>query len=73
MSDIRLRKIGVEKSRVFETNFDSVYDYYKRKAEDSGYFGELKLIKERGKVIIYTIIELPPPENDYDYSEDWNL
>lgn len=58
--EIRLHKIGTEKIKVFENNFDKVYDYYKRKAEDSGYWGELKFIKERGKVIIYVVIELPP-------------
>lgn len=59
--EIRLHKIGTEKIKVFENNFDKVYDYYKRKAEDSGYWGELKFVKERGKIIIYVIIELPPP------------
>jgi len=59
--EIRLHKIGTEKIKVFENNFDKVCDYYKRKAEDSGYWGELKFVKERGKIIIYVIIELPPP------------
>ena len=59
--EIRLHKIGTEKVKVFENNFDKVYDYYKRKAEDSGYWGELKFVKERGKIIIYVVIELPPP------------
>ena len=59
--EIRLHKIGTEKIKVFENNFDKVYDYYKRKAEDSGYWGELKFVKERGKIIIYAVIELPPP------------
>lgn len=59
--EIRLHKIGTEKIKVFENNFDKVYDYYKRKAEDSGYWGELKFVKERGKIIIYVVIELPPP------------
>ena len=58
--EIRLHKIGTEKIKVFENNFDKVYDYYKRKAEDSGYWGELKFVKERGKIIIYVVIELPP-------------
>lgn len=55
-----LRKLGTEKVKFFEANFDKVYDYYKRKAEDMGYWGDLKFIKERSKVLIYTIIE------DYD-------
>lgn len=57
---LHLRKLGIEKSKVLESNFDKVYDYYKRKAEDMGYWGELKFIKEKSKVFIYTIIE------DYD-------
>jgi hypothetical protein len=58
--DIRLHKIGVEKIKVFEDNFDKVYDFYKEKAELEGYWGEIKFIKERGKVIIYVVIKLPP-------------
>lgn len=57
---LHLRKLGIEKSKVLESNFDKVYDYYKRKAKDMGYWGELKFIKEKSKVFIYTIIE------DYD-------
>jgi len=57
---LHLRKLGIEKAKVLESNFDKVYDYYKRKAEDMGYCGELKFIKEKSKVFIYTIIE------DYD-------
>jgi hypothetical protein len=57
--EIRLHKIGSEKIKVFENNFDKVYDYYKEKAENSGYWGELKFIKERSKVIIFVVIELP--------------
>lgn len=63
MDDIRLRRIGTEKIKIFENCFDEVYDHYKQKAEDEGYHGELKFIKERGKVIIYTIIELPDPND----------
>lgn len=54
---IRLKKIGVEKVKVLDKYFDSVYDFYKKKAEDKGYWGELKFIKEKSKVFIYTIIE----------------
>ena len=64
MSDVRLHKLGIEKSRVFEVNFDEVYDSYKLKAEDAGYFGDLKFIKERGKIIIYVIIDLPPLDDE---------
>jgi hypothetical protein len=64
MSDVRLHKLGIEKVRVFEINFDEFYDYYKQKAEDSGYLGDLKFIKEKGKIIIYSVIQLPPSDND---------
>lgn len=57
-NEIRLHKLGVEKVKVFNKEFDRVYDYYKQKAESSGYHGELKFIKEHGKIIIYTIIQL---------------
>lgn len=59
MSDeiLHLRKIGVEKSKVLDKTFDQVYDFYKRKAEDMGYWGDLKFIKEKSRVFIYTIIE----------------
>lgn len=62
MSDeaLHLKKIGVEKVKVLDKAFDQVYDFYKRKAEDMGYWGELKFIKEKSRVFIYTIIE------DYD-------
>jgi hypothetical protein len=59
MSDeiLHLRKIGVEKAKVLDKAFDQVYDFYKRKAEDMGYWGDLKFIKEKSRVFIYTIIE----------------
>jgi hypothetical protein len=70
MIDIRLRRIGQEKINVFEKNFDKVYDYYKQKAQSEGYFGEIKFIKERGKIIIYVVIELPEIEEQDDESRD---
>ncbi len=63
-NEIRLRKIGTEKVKSFDKDFDSLYDFYKRKAEKMGYFGELKFIKEKGKVLVYTIIEYPNIEDD---------
>jgi hypothetical protein len=60
---MRLRKIGIEKASVFLKNFNKVYDFWKDKAiEQHQYHGDLKLIKESGKVIIY--IQLPELEND---------
>jgi len=61
--ELRLHRIGTEKIKVFENNFDKVYDYYKQKAISNGYWGDLKFIKERGKVIIYVEINLPPIED----------
>lgn len=68
----RVRKIGSEKASIFQKNFDVVYDFWRKKAEDDfNYFGELKLKKERGKVIIYILLpdiedgELIDPD-DYD-------
>lgn len=63
--ETRLRKIGTEKRKFFDKDFDGLYDFYKNKAEDMCYFGELKFIKERGKVLIYTIIDMPDIESDF--------
>lgn len=71
----RVRKIGSEKASIFQKNFDVVYDFWKKKAEDEHkYFGELKLKKERGRVFIYILLpdieenELIDPD-DYDKIE----
>ena len=64
-NEIRLKKIGIEKSKSFDKDFDGLYDFYKNKAEDMGYFGDLKFIKEKGKVFIYTIIEFPDIETRF--------
>lgn len=63
--ETRLRKIGTEKRKSFDKDFDGLYDFYKNKAEDMGYFGELKFIKERGRVLIYTIIDMPDIESNF--------
>lgn len=63
--ETRLRKIGTEKSKSFDKDFDGLYDFYKNKAEDMGYFGDLRFIKERGKVFIYTFIEFPDIESNF--------
>lgn len=71
---LHLRKLGTEKAKVLEANFDKVYDFYKRKAEDMGYWGELKFVKEKSKVLIYTIIENYDdnikPYNPDEYGDD---
>jgi hypothetical protein len=56
MSEVRLHRLGQERKKVFESDFDRIYDLYKKKAEMSGYWGELKFIKERNNIIIYSII-----------------
>jgi hypothetical protein len=59
--EIRLKKIGQVKATIFNKQFDSVYDYWKKRAEDQfNYFDDLRFIKEHNQVFIY--IELPPIE-----------
>lgn len=38
-------------------NFDGIYDMYKEKAVSEGYFGPLRFIRERGKVLIFVVIQ----------------
>ena len=52
----RLRKLGIEKKLDLDVNFDIIYDKYKKKAEDEGYFGELKFVKEHANIIVYVVI-----------------
>jgi hypothetical protein len=52
-----VRKIGSEKKTLVDKDFDYYYDYYKKKAEDSGYYGELKFSKERGKIIFFVELD----------------
>ena len=52
-----LKKLGIEKEKVFNKNFDYFYDLYKQKALDYGRKGDLVFIRERGKVIIYVIMD----------------
>lgn len=48
-----LRKLGIEKSKVVNNNFDEIYEKYIAKAKELGFHGELKFITEKGKVLIY--------------------
>lgn len=57
-SEVRLIKIGTEKVKMFDKKFDEFYDKYKKRAESMGYFGDLKFIKEKSKVFVYTIKQL---------------
>lgn len=66
----RVKKIGWEKASLFNKNFDKIYDYWKNKAiDDYNYHGELKLIKEHNKVLIYLIIE---DIDQYTERPDWD-
>ena len=71
----RLKKIGQVKATTFNKQFDEVYDYWKKRAENEfNYFGDLKFIKEHNQVFIYTVIELEEnqqidPDNWKDISE----
>lgn len=53
MTDQRLYKLGIVKKKVFDKEFDAIYDQYKVKAELLGYNGEIKFIREHGKILIY--------------------
>jgi hypothetical protein len=50
------KKLGIEKVKVVNKNFDNIYDIYSKKAKDLGLYGELKFIKEHNKIIIYVPI-----------------
>ncbi len=52
MDDL-VRKIGVEKIKVFEKDLDYFIDYYKDKALSQGYKGDLKFKKEGPNIIIF--------------------
>jgi hypothetical protein len=68
---IRVRKIGWEKSSLFNKHFDKVYDFWKNKAqEEYNYHKDLKLIKEHNKVFIYIVI---PDVNQFTEKEDWMI
>ena len=68
----RLRKIGQVKATIFNKQFDSVYDYWKKRAEgEFGYFDDLKFIKEHNQIFIYIV--LPPiEENKLIDPNDWS-
>jgi len=65
----KVRKIGWEKASLFNKNFDKIYDYWKKKAQDEwNYYDDLRLIKEHNKVFIYIIIE---DINQFTERPDW--
>lgn len=51
-----LKKLGIEKVKNVNKDFDNICDLYDKKAKELGYYGELKFIKEHSKIIIYVII-----------------
>jgi hypothetical protein len=51
-----LKKLGIEKVKVVDNNFDEIYDKYTQKAKELGFYGELKFIKEHGRVMIYVVV-----------------
>jgi len=55
--DVLLKKLGIEKEKDLNRDFDYFYDLYKQKALDFGKKGELKFVKEHGKVVIFVVIE----------------
>jgi hypothetical protein len=71
---MRLKKIGYVKATTFNKQFDKVYDYWKKRAEEEfNYFDDLKFIKEHNLVFIYLILEpLEEPEqiDPNNYSEE---
>jgi hypothetical protein len=56
MTEERLRKLGIEKVKTLNENFDVLYEKYKKKAAEAGYLGVLKFIREHSRVFIYVVI-----------------
>jgi hypothetical protein len=54
--DNRYKKLGTEKKKDFNKDFDTHYEKYRKKANELGFEGELKFVKEHGKVLIYVVI-----------------
>ncbi len=56
MEEQRFKKLGTEKRDEFDKDFDAQYSRYRKMANELGFEGELKFVKERGKVLIYVVI-----------------
>jgi len=56
MSEERYKRLGSVKEKEFIADFDSIYEKFRQKALKSGYTGEIKFLKERGRVIIFVEI-----------------
>lgn len=57
MKEERFRKIGIEKIKDLNNDFNTLYELYKKKAKEMGCEeGGLKFVKSHGKVEIYVLI-----------------
>lgn len=56
MENERYRKLGEEKRKEFDKNFNEQIDRYRKIAKELGFEGELKFVKEHWKVLIYVVI-----------------
>lgn len=54
MSDELYKKLGTVKTKELDRNFDKIVGEFQQKALALGLSTELKFVKERGKVLIYT-------------------
>lgn len=52
-----VRKIGAVKKTLVDEDFDFYYDFFRNKAENDGYYGDLKFTKEKGKIVFFVEIE----------------
>lgn len=50
------KKLGTEKPKDLNENFDIIYEKYKNKALALGLSGTIKFVKERGKVLVYVVL-----------------
>lgn len=54
---MRLFKLGTVSKVKFDRDFDYHYDFFKNKAIEEGFFGEIKIIRDKNSVSFYKIIE----------------
>jgi sulfur relay (sulfurtransferase) DsrC/TusE family protein len=58
MEDERYKKLGIEKRKEFDKDFDQQYAKYKKLATELGFEGDLKFVKEHWKVIVYVSLNI---------------
>jgi hypothetical protein len=56
MSESRYKKIGVVKQKELDKDFDIICEKHRNLATSYGLKGDLKFIKEKGKILIYIAI-----------------